>query len=487
MSKLVRWSLSIGAALSLVAAGLVIRTETFDPAKPASPNLAPPILVNADQIAAHLSAAIKFKTISHQNPSEDEAAPFEGLRDFISATYPKFHNVAKRELIAGGTLIYTWAGSDASLTPIILMAHQDVVPVAADAENQWQAPPFSGEIRDGSVWGRGTLDDKGSLITLLEAAEALAAQGFVPKRTIMIISGHNEEVSGAGAGAAAALLEQRGIKAEFVLDEGMIVMGDHPLTKKPAALIGVTEKGYGTLRVTARAAGGHSSSPPEDTAVRTLAKAIVAITDHPFPMDINGPFLDGLRQVAPDAPFFSRMAIANSWLFEPILIKAAAASPAGAASLHTTIAPTMLQGSPKDNVLPSAAIARINYRLSPVTTGDDILARAKSAVGTLPVDFDFEVAPRPPSRISSTTSPVYGAMTGLIGELFQAPTASTIMIGGTDGRQFEGIAKDVYRFLPIELLSKDVSMYHGQNEHVSVEGLGKMTQFYARLMVTMTQ
>ena len=484
MSIIIRLMLGIVSLVVVLGGVLVMRTVNFAPPKSAPIDLAAAIDIDANKAAQHLSEAIQFRTISHQNPAENDLSAWVGLRSWLITTYPKFHALAKREEIAGGALLYTWAGSDPSLAPIILMAHQDVVPVAKDAEALWKAPPFSGAIIDGAVWGRGAMDDKGSLIALMEALETMAAQGLSPKRTILVVSGQDEEVGGTGAQAVADLLRSRGVVAEFVLDEGLVVLTQHPISNAPAALVAVTEKGYATLRVTARAAGGHASSPPPNTAVGTLAKAIVAITSHPFAMTLQGPMLDGLLQIAPQAPFATRLALVNSWLLEPLIVKAASGTPSTAASLHTTIAPTMLEGSPKDNVLPSTAMARINYRLAAGDSVDSVINRAREVTKGLDVTLEWEGNPTPASAISSTDSMGYRTMAALNQDLFKAPTAPSIMIGGTDGRKFEGIAKDVYRYLPIELSLTDTAMYHGQNEHIGVDALAKIAKFYGRLINT---
>src|SRR5678816_3650729 len=169
-----------------------------------------------------------------------------------------------RDELASRTLVYTWPGSDPSLAPVVLMAHQDVVPVTPGTEGAWKHPPFSGAVADGAVWGRGSVDDKGSLIGTFEAIETLAKAGFRPKRTVIVVSGGDEEVVGQGARAAAAWLAARKIKAEFVLDEGLVVITDNPISRGKLAVIGTAEKGYATLRVTAPAPGGHSSAPPAD-------------------------------------------------------------------------------------------------------------------------------------------------------------------------------------------------------------------------------
>jgi carboxypeptidase PM20D1 len=325
---------------------------------------------------------VRFQTVSHQDPAEDQPAEWDKLHAWLQTTYPDAHRVMGREVVAGHALVYTWQGTDRTLAPIVLMAHQDVVPVTPGSEGAWTHPPFDGVIADGAVWGRGSIDDKGSLVTLFEALDGLAKAGFTPKRTVILVSGHDEEVRGGGAKAAAALLKSRGVKAQFVLDEGMVVVEDHPVTKKPVALIATAEKGYATLTVTAPAVGGHSSAPPAQTGVTTLAKAVLAIADKPFPMKFNGPGADMLKSLAPHSSTTIKMAAANTWLFSPLLVSQTAKTPAGAAMLHTTIAPTMLKGSPKENVLPQDATAWINYRIAPgdsSAAGDGARPRARSA------------------------------------------------------------------------------------------------------------
>jgi carboxypeptidase PM20D1 len=205
-------------------------------------------------------------------------------------------------------------------------------------------------------------------------------------------------VRGGGARAAAALLKSRGVKAQFVLDEGMVVVADHPVTGKPAAIIGTAEKGYATLKVVAPAVGGHSSAPPAQTGVTTLAKAVLAIADHPFPMKFDGPGADMLKSLAPHASPTIKMAAANTWLFSPLLVSQTAKTPAGAAMLHTTIAPTMLKGSPKENVLPQDATAWINYRIAPGDSSAKVMARARTRSATCRSSWPGSRRPTSPAR-----------------------------------------------------------------------------------------
>lgn len=485
----VRTTVLVGVgALALVAGVVAFRTATFKSsiADLSGVKLAAEVPIDATQAAQHLSQAVQFKTVSHQEAADDDRSQWEAQRAWMVATYPKFHAVATREIVGEGALIYTWKGSDPSLEPIILMAHQDVVPVAEETLNTWKAQPFSGAIQDGAVWGRGSIDDKGSLVALMEAAEALAAQGFKPKRTIYIVSGNNEEVvrTVGGAKAIADTLQARGVKALFALDEGMAVVTDYPVVNSPVALIGVAEKGYGTLRITARGEGGHSSAPPPETAAVTLSRAVVKISEHGFPMKFKGPFVQTFYALGDRLPTLAKMAVANDWLFGPLLVRQVGATPAGASGLHTTTAPTMLQGSPKENVLPDKAVARINYRILPGDTSDEIIRRAKSAVGKLKVEIEWEGKPAEASSVSSTTSDGFRAIAALAHAQTGAPVAPSLVTGATDSRFLAPVAKDIYRFQPVRFALKDIEMVHGVNEHIRVDDLHTMAEFYARLMAT---
>jgi carboxypeptidase PM20D1 len=483
-----RLALVLFIAILVVVGVALVRTLTYRPpgeVSVADIKVVPRVPVDVDAAAQHLSQAVQIQTVSHQAPADDQPAEWTRLHDFLQTTYPAAHAAMTREIVGKNTLIYTWKGSDPSLAPIVLMAHQDVVPVSPDTEGDWKHPPFSGAIADGAVWGRGSIDDKGSLITLFEGVEALAKQGFKPRRTVMIVSGEDEETRGSGARAAAALLRSRGIKAQFVIDEGLAVISDNPVTGGRLAMIGTAEKGYATLVVTAKAEGGHSSAPPADGGgVVELARAVTAIADHGMPMDFKGPGATLLQTLAPRAGFAVRMAVANRWLFKPLLIRRIGATPAGAALLHTTIAPTMLRGSPKENVLPQDATAWINYRIAPGDSSAGVMARAKAAVGALPVALAWGETKVEPSPVSSVRSQGWKTIAAVAAQVTGAPVAPSLVTAGTDSRYLQSVATDVYRFQPMEFSLKDTGMIHGTNEHLTLKNLEQCVQFYARLIAT---
>ncbi len=482
--------LGIGATGLLLAGTAVatVRTLTFSPsaiADAADVKLAPAPDIDVQHAARALGAAIRFQTISHQIAAENKAEEWTKLQSWLSETYPNAHHAMTREIVGGGTLVYKWLGSNPDAKPIILMAHQDVVPVTTGTEKDWKHAPYGGEIAEGAVWGRGAMDDKGSLIGLFEAIEALSRSGFGPRRTIYLVSGHDEEVGGAGAKAAATLLGSRHVRALYTLDEGSIVVENAPVINAPAIMIGVGEKGYATLRVTANAPGGHSSMPPVEIGTINLARAIISIHAKQFPSRLQAPVSTMMEVLATRKGGFTKVAMANRWLFGSLINRQTAATPAGAAMLHTTIAPTMLEGSPKENVLPQSANGLINYRIAPWQTSADVMAAAKSAIGKLPIDLVWDTPPREPSPISSTASEGWKLIRAAAeADTPGAPVAPYLVVAGTDSRNFTGISDDVYRFQPIHLRIEDASMAHGTNEHLTLVNLERMIRFYASLIAT---
>lgn len=485
---MVRLILAGLAALAVALAGFIgFRTVSFTaPPPPAAVTLPDTAAYAVDASAAvvRLGEAIRFRTVSLVSDGEDRAQ-FEQLHAWMQQRYPAFHAATRRELVAELSLLYTWQGSDPGQPPIVLLAHQDVVPVPDDTRAHWEVDPFGGVVRDDAVWGRGAIDDKGSLVALLEAAEFLASQGRRPVRTIVFAFGHDEEIGGAGAVAMAALLAQRGQRAWFVLDEGLAALDRHPLTGGPASMIGISERGSGTMRVRAAGLPGHSSMPPEETAVSLVSEAVVRIHDMPIERKLEGgPALGMMRALAPELSFTNRMALANEWLFAPLLRQRLAGNPPAQALLGTTVAPTMIQGGLRPNVLPGEATAMINFRIHPRDNSADLLQRARRAVADLDgVTVDWAEAPREASAVSSTTSTSYALIAAMSRQMLpDAPVAPGLVLAGTDSRHYAGVAENVYRFQPILLTAEDLERPHGLNERLTVANLERMIRFYIGLM-----
>ena len=483
-----RGFLALAAVLALFIGVIVVRTVMIHPAADAaaSVKLAPAPEVDVDRAAAHLGQAIRIQTISRTEGVVENPEAFLALQAFLQSAYPRLHAAMRLEAVADFSLLYTLPGSDPSLAPILLLAHQDVVPVEAGTEGNWEAPPFSGEIRDGYVYGRGAIDDKGTLVAIMEAMETLFARGFQPRRTVLLAFGHDEEVLGSGAKTIARLLGERNIRPWFVIDEGMDVLLDNPFTGRPAALIGIAEKGYLTARVTARSEGGHSSMPPRETAAERISRAILAIRSNPFPGHLDeGPVAGMLDALAPHLGFVQRAVISNRWAFGPFLRSRMASTPAGDALLRTTIAPTVIDGGTKENVLPQEVHALINLRLNPrdsVASAMEHLRRSVSGIDG--ISIETQGTPAEPSPVSSTTSDSYALLAAVASAHApdDADVAPMLVLGGTDSRFYASVSENIYRFAPAWVLQSEFSRIHGTGERLSLENLGRMVRFFAQLV-----
>lgn len=479
-----------GVALILTAAAGFIgyRTYTFT-APPPPADVAIPdtgaYQIDINAAATRLSEAIQFRTVSLVSETSDRA-PFREFHAWMLQRYPAFHAAARRETIGELSMLYTWEGSDPAQPPILMLAHQDVVPVPQETLDDWRLDPFGGVIRDGAVWGRGSTDDKGSLVGLLEAAEFWAAQGRRPTRTIMFAFGHDEEVGGDnGAVLIATALAERGVRAWFVIDEGMAALERHPLTGGPASMIGISEKGAATMRVRAVAQPGHSSMPPPETAVSLLAEAVDRIHAMPIQRSLEGgPALAMMRALAPELSLTNRMAISNEWLFAPLLRSRLQSSPPAMALMGTTVAPTMMNAGVRPNVMPAEAEAMINFRLHPRDPAEDILRRARQAVSDMEgVTVDWAEEPREASPISSTTSSSYALLASLSRQILpDAPVAPGLVVAGTDSRHYAEVAENVYRFQPMLVSQEDLEGIHGNNERMTLDNLERTIRFYIGVM-----
>lgn len=487
--------IGLGAIVGILLAVILFRTFNYG-ADPVGGRVAlpEPPPVSAERGARHLAEALRFRTITLApgDPRPGQEGEWLKLHAWLEETYPAAHGAMQRELVGDTlTLLYTWPGTDPGLNPILLMAHQDVVPVNIGTEGDWTGGPFDGEIIDGYVYGRGTIDDKGSLVAIMEAAEALAASGFSPQRTIHILFGHDEEVSGSGAEAGIALLQSRGIAPEMALDEGFMIIDPSPLTGKPMGFIGIAEKGYITLEIIATGAGGHSSTPPRDSAAVRLARAVVALDENQMKADFTKPPVSDLfRSAAADMPFMQRMAFANLWLFEGTIEKQLSGIPAGNAMIRTTTAPTMLAGSAKENVLAQRASAVVNFRIHPNDTEDDILEHVRRVTSSIE-GIEIEVGQQGirgagASPVSPTDNRAYAVLASVAEATGNgAPAAPGLVLGATDARYASAITPNVYRFAPAVMSPEDLTGFHGTNERLSVENMGRLARGYAQIILAM--
>jgi carboxypeptidase PM20D1 len=357
--------------------------------------------------------------------------------------------------------------------------------VAPGTEKDWQQPPFDGVIADGFIWGRGSWDDKGSLYSILEAAEAMAKSGFRPKRTIYFAFGHDEETAGTfGAKGIAALLASRGVRLDFVVDEGLLIAeGMIKGLDKPAALIGVAEKGYATLVLNAQATPGHSSMPPRDTAIGMMSAALVRLEDHRLPMQIRGTVAEMFDTLAPEMSGFNRVVLSNLWLFRPLLLREFEKNGPTEATVRTTTALTIFNAGDKDNVLPGNAEASVNFRMIPGDTQASVSDHVRSTIRNDRISIKPFPGNTDPPPVTGTASPSFQMLNRTIREVFpDVIVAPGLMVGATDSRHYVGVTDKIFRFSPVRANSDDLKRFHGTNERLSIEGYADMIRFDRRLI-----
>lgn len=432
-------------------------------------------------LTGRFTEALRIRTISHDDPAKLDAAEFSRFHDFLRERFPLVHTHLTLEKVNGYSLLFRWEGSDMSLAPLLMMAHMDVVPVGSGA---WKHPPFGGVVAESYIWGRGTLDDKSSLISLLEAIEYLLAHDFTPKQTVYLAFGHDEEAGGRGAAAMAAQLEARGIKPDMVLDEGGAILNAMiPGVVVPTAMIGTSEKGYVTLELSLQESGGHSSAPPKHTAIGILGEAIRRLEANPMPAKLEGSAAHMLDYLGPELPFVSRFFVANRWFFQPLITFGFTTMPVTNATVRTTTAATMIQGGIKENVLPSLVTATINFRIRPGETMDDVVQHVRRTVK----NDRIKITKRPhginPSPVSSVESPQFNVIQRTIRQIYpNVIVIPGIVIGATDARHFTKLSKNVFRFAPFTVTMDDFQGVHGTNERIRADVYPDMVRFYIQFL-----
>jgi carboxypeptidase PM20D1 len=474
---------ALAVALGLVTALVLVRTAVSRPRREPLPP-AEALTFDAAAATERLAGAVRIPTVSAENAADRPAAAFAALEAHLARSFPLTHATLKRETVGDGALLYTWTGAE-PLPPIVLMGHLDVVPVEAGTEAAWTHQPFGGEIADGFVWGRGTLDDKVTVLGILEAVEALAREGHRPRRTVLLAFGADEEVGGQGGAARiAALLRERGTTPALVVDEGGAIMHDAvPGVRAPVALVGIAEKGFASVELLATSPGGHSMAPPPHTAVGILARAVARLEDHPFPATLGGATTALFDAVSPEMPFGMRLLFANRWLFAPVIEWQLSRNPSTNATIRTTTAVTIMDGGTRENVLPRRARAVVNYRILP---GDSVAAvrrHVQDVVDDPAVAVTVLPSAGEPSPVSPTDSAAWEALDRAIRRVFpDVVVAPYLVTGGTDARYFCALTPNVYRFTPTRLALSDLTRIHGTDERVSVANYGELVRFYAQLL-----
>ena len=430
----------------------------------------------SDEVFQNLSKAIQYPTISFGEEVPVDSITFIGFHKFLEATFPLTHATLSLEKINTYSLLYTWEGSEASKKPIIFMSHQDVVPVDEPTLKDWEAGPFEGKISKTDIIGRGSMDDKASLIALLEAVELLLEESFKPSQTIYLAFGHDEEVGGSkGAAEIVKYLKSKDVQAAMTLDEGGFLAENMvPGIDKPIAMVNLAEKGFASFNLIVKTQGGHSSQPPKENTIGMLAQAIVNLENNQLPYQLVTPIDYQLEYIGAELPFLKKLAFANPWLFEKRILESLNA--------HTTTAPTIIQGGVKNNVIPTVASATINFRILPGETIASVKQHIENSISNKieVVPVGFLTNPSPVSRIDSE---VYAILEKTIRSMFpNSIVVPGLVGGGTDARYFYEISDDVYRFYPIRVQPESMTRLHGIDEKISKDNYKEIIEFSYHLI-----
>lgn len=464
----------------LFAAVLMIRTLAFKPSavSPATPT---EVGLDGEHAIESLQQMVRCKTVSNRDSALIDQAEFEKFRELLKTRYPNVHRVCTLEHIGSTGLLYRWAGKDSAADPAVLMAHYDVVPANEDA---WQKPAFEGIIEDGILWGRGTLDTKGTLCGIMEAAEYLIGEGFTPENDLYFSFAGDEEIAGDTAPTIVAELEKRGISPALVVDEGGAVVSNvFPGVKDRCAVVGIAEKGMMDVEFKVKSAGGHASAPPPTGPVSKLAKAVLAMEKHPFPSRLSAPIAQMFDTLGRRSTFALRMVFANLWCFRPVLDMICKKSGGELnAMMRTTCAFTMMKGSSATNVLPPEASVCANFRLMSGDTIESALEYVKKTINDPDIELNL-LHGMNPCAISVTDTAGYAKLKTAIEQTWNDAVVSPyLMLQCSDSRHFTKISDKVMRFSAMELSKEERGLIHANDERIPTEKIVMAAQFFARLI-----
>ncbi len=454
--------------------------------------------VDRDAAAKRLVGFLTPLTIASPDADKLDTAPFEKLHALFAASYPLVHARLSREFLGNPpvSLLYTWRGTDESLPAVLLMSHLDVVPIDPATKDLWDQSPDHPAFDGTFVWGRGALDVKSGAAAMLEAVELLLADDFVPQRTIYLAMGHDEEVGGMnGNRVIAETLRKRNVSLQCVLDEGGAILdGVIGGMSQPVAFVAVAEKGVAVLTITAHGSGGHGSVQSDQSAVSRLARALHRIEDHPLPADLDQGTNVLLEFLGPEMPFGKRLIVANRWCFDPLIVASFAAQPTTNAVIRTTTSFTGLESGFVANGIPQQAVARVDVRMLPGDSVEDVKRFLQQLVDDPVVvkrlsDDDRGVVvevSREMDRtatISATDSTSFQVLQRTIHQLYgDCVVAAGVTAVATDSRYYAGLTNDILRFIPLRMKREDLQRVHGVNERIDADHYVDIIRFFAQLL-----
>lgn len=474
----------LGFLILLFVGFVLFRTFTYADNNHLKNKETPKIDVD-DSSIEHLIQSIKIPVINSKNYEDTDFSQHYLFKEFLMDTYPEVFENLDFMTINYYSLLFKWKGTNPNLKPVLFTGHYDVVDADKSSLDDWKFNPFEGNVEDGKIYGRGTLDDRGSVIAMFEAISKLIKEGYQPERDIYFGFGHDEETGGDnGAKAISEYLFENNIKMDMVLDEG----GRVEFSKNNAqnAYIGISEKGRLLVKIKFRAAGAHASRPPKRTSVTMLADAVRELNKNQYPPILISQVKEYYKLAFNNYDLVTKILIANQDIFKYFLFKKLEQNPFDNAYIRSTTALTQLKGFDSSNAVPSVAILTLDSRILPTQSTDDMLNHIKNVLNKKFKKDEFEIeiiSQSEPSKISNIESDAYKKLSSEINKMFpNAKVIPYLIPAGTDAEYYGIISDNVYRFLPILIQPEEYSLMHGVNEYISVENYSRMIEFYKRFI-----
>ncbi len=473
-------ALIILAVLLLLFIGVIlVRTLNFKPKNTVKAD-DEEITFDKEKAVSSLQTLIRFKTVSYYDKEKEDEKEFSGFLESLPRLFENVFKVCEFTTLPDRAILLRWKGKNDG-DPTVLMSHYDVVPTEDD---KWEKDPFGGEIENGVLWGRGTLDTKVTLNSALSAADHLIKNGFVPENDIYFAFSGGEEINGNGAVRIVEYFKEKGIHPAMVVDEGgAVVENVFPGVKGSCGLIGIAEKGMMNLRYTAESMGGHASAPKPNTPLIRLSRAILKVENNPLKMHLTKPVKEMFDTLGRHSNFLYRMIFANLWLFSGVLDSIAKKGGGEMnALLRTTVAFTQSTGSSAPNVIPPVASVVSNMRLNPSDTNQSVLDYLKEKTKDCNVTVE-KIWGVEPSSISETDCEQWNKVASAVASTWKGCIVSPyLMVQCSDSRHYNNFCNHVYRFSSMDLTSEERASIHGNNERIRIDCIHRSVEFYIRLI-----
>jgi len=465
-------------------------------------------MIKDDSAIQRLSGGLKIPSVSSGEMGKFDYSTFDTIKEYLKISYPLIYEYAEYTEVNKYGLVFKLKGSNPSLDPILFLSHTDVVPpgeadVKDKSENvfrpddrplppvsgvakDWDFGPFSGAVANGRIYGRGSIDMKGMLFSLMESMNNLIKNRHVPQRDIYLAFGFDEEVGGQqGAAKIAEYFKSKNIKFEAVYDEGGLILEKGSVTgiHSDVAVIGCAEKGFLSVKIKVKGLGGHASMPPMKSAVGKAAVIMQRLEYNQMKPMITPLINEFFTNIGGSMSFVNRMGISNQWLLKPVLLSQLTKNNSTNALVRTTTALTMMKGSDAPNVLSPEVEFIVNFRLLPGDTVNDVKKHIAEATKGFEVEIEDIDQVKEASAVSPTHTKAFRLIEAAIKEIHPTAVATPYLtVGATDAYKYQIVSKDIYRFMPIKINDAEKQSIHSTNEYLSIENYMKMIHYFEFMM-----